>query len=94
VPIQALVVQDLRPGPGLASAPAGAANAPRDQEGVFVLEGGRARFRPLRTGLMGDLTVEVLSGLRGGEQIITGPFKALRELKDGDPARVEKPRTD
>ena len=43
---------------------------------------------------MGDLTVEVLSGLRGGEQIITGPFKALRELKDGDPARVEKPRTD
>jgi len=41
---------------------------------------------------MGDLTVEVLSGLQGGESLIVGPFKALRELKGGEAVRVEKPR--
>jgi len=56
---------------------------------VLVDEGGRAVFRPLKTGLMGDLTVEVLTGLQGGEQVIVGPFKALRELRDGDPVRPE-----
>jgi HlyD family secretion protein len=79
VPIQALVMKGL-PQPG---------QGPREQEGVFLIEGGRAVFRPLKTGLMGDLTVEVLSGLQGGEQVIVGPFKALRELRDGDPVRPE-----
>jgi HlyD family secretion protein len=90
VPIQALVVQDLKPGPGQAMDP----GAPREQEGVFVMAGGKARFRPVRTGLMGDLTVEVVSGLQGGETLIVGPFKALRELKGGEPVRVEKPKAD
>jgi len=85
VPIQALVVKDLKPAPGQTLAP----GAPREQEGVYVMEAGKARFRPLQTGLMGDLTVEVLSGLQGGESVITGPFKALRELKELDPVRLD-----
>ena len=85
VPIQALVVKDLKPAPGQALAP----GAAREEEGVYVMEAGKARFRPLKTGLMGDLTVEVLSGLKGGEAVITGPFKALRELKELDPVRLE-----
>ena len=66
--------------------------APREEEGVFVLQGGKASFKALKTGLMGELNVEVLSGLKGGEQLVTGPFKALRELKGGEPVRVEKPK--
>jgi HlyD family secretion protein len=85
VPIQALVVKDLKAKAGEALGP----GEPREQEGVYVVEKGRAVFRPLQTGLMGDLTVEVLSGLQGGEQVIIGPFKALRELKDLDPVRVD-----
>jgi len=85
VPIQALVVKDLKPKPGQALAP----GAPREQEGVYVVEAGKAKFLPLTVGLMGDLTVEVLSGLKGGETIITGPFKALRELKEQDPVRPD-----
>jgi len=85
VPIQALVVKDRPLAPGEAPA----AGAPREEEGVFVLERGQAVFRPLKTGLMGDLTVEVLAGLQGGEAVITGPFKALRQLKGGDRVRVE-----
>ena len=85
MPIQALVVKDLKAKAGEALGP----GEPREQEGVYVVEKGRAVFRPLQTGLMGDLTVEVLSGLQGGEQVIIGPFKALRELKDLDPVRVD-----
>jgi len=88
VPIQALVVKDLKPRPGEAFKP----GEPREEEGVFVMAAGKAVFRPLKTGLMGDLTVEVLSGLQGGESLIVGPFKALRELKGGEAVRVEKPR--
>jgi len=54
------------------------------------MEGGKARFQPLKTGLLGELNLEVMSGLKGGETIITGPFKALRTLKPGDAVRVEK----
>jgi len=86
VPIQALVVKDLRPGNG--SAPG--AGERQEQEGVFVLEAGKAVFRALKTGLMGDLTVEVLDGLRPAEQVIVGPFKALRELQPGDAVRLER----
>ena len=63
--------------------------APREEEGVFVMERGKAVFRPLKTGLLGDLTVEVLAGLQPGDSVITGPFKALRQLKGGDRVRVE-----
>ncbi|MGA2081428.1 MAG: efflux RND transporter periplasmic adaptor subunit [Holophaga sp.] len=86
VPIQALVVKDRLPRPGEKLDP----GAPREEEGVFVLEHGRARFRPVQAGLMGDLTVEVVSGLQGGESLIVGPFKALRELKGGEAVRAEK----
>jgi HlyD family secretion protein len=88
VPIQALVVRDLKPKAGEALSP----GAAREEEGVYVVEKGKAVFRPLKTGLMGDLTVEVLSGLQAGEKVITGPFKALRELKELDPVRVDNPR--
>jgi HlyD family secretion protein len=86
VPIQALVVKDRKPGPG---EPPG---APREEEGVFLLAGGRAEFRPIKTGLLGDLDVEVTAGLQGGEALITGPFKALRELRGGEPAHPERHR--
>ncbi|HLA79763.1 MAG TPA: efflux RND transporter periplasmic adaptor subunit, partial [Vicinamibacteria bacterium] len=86
VPIQALVVRDLERKPGEARRP----GEPRDQEGVYFMEGGKARFQPLKTGLLGELNLEAMSGLKGGETIITGPFKALRTLKPGDAVRVEK----
>ena len=51
-------------------------------EGVYVVEGGTVRFQPISTGIKGELDVEV-GGLKTGEQVVTGPFKALRELKPG-----------
>jgi len=99
VPIQALVVRDARdphhPDSHPDQAAGGAkpaAGPPRDEEGVYLLEDGKARFQPIQTGLTGELSIEVLSGLGGGETLVTGPFKALRTLKPDDPVRLAKPK--
>jgi len=86
VPLQALVMKDIKPKPGQTPAP----GAPREEEGVYTMDGGKAVFRALKTGLMGELNVEVLDGLKGGETIITGPFKTLRDLKGGEEVHLEK----
>ena len=86
VPLQALVMKDIKPKPGQPAAP----GAPREEEGIYAMENGKAVFRVLKTGLMGELNVEVLDGLKGGETIITGPFKTLRDLKGGEEVHLEK----
>jgi len=87
VPLQALVVRDIERKPGVLVP----ANAPREEEGVYLMEADKARFRPIKTGLIGDLSIEVTQGLKGGETVITGPFKALRELEPDDPVKLEDP---
>ena len=91
VPIQALVVRDIERKPGRGP-PSSASRATR--KGVYLMEDGKARFQAVKTGLLGELSIEVVSGLRGGETIITGPFKSLRTLKPGDPVKLEKPKKD
>src|SRR5215210_2395756 len=54
VPIQALVIRDKERKPG--EAPDG---SPRDEEGVFLNDSGKAKFQPIKTGLMGELSLEV-----------------------------------
>jgi len=87
VPIQALVMKENKPKPGDDKAKNPVS---KDEEGVFLLEGGKAKFRAVKTGLMGELNVQVTEGLKGGETLLVGPFKALRTLKDGDLVHMEK----
>ena len=58
---------------------------------VYVLEGGVARARPVETGISDEKRVEILSGLKSTEGVIVGPFRALDELKDGNPVMIAKP---
>jgi HlyD family secretion protein len=58
-------------------------------EGVFVVEDGVAKFKEIRTGIADQQYIEVASGLETGAEVITGSFKILRELKDGDPVKVD-----
>jgi HlyD family secretion protein len=81
VPLAAVVVRDSPKGETTG------AGRLKTQEGVYALRDGKAVFVPVRTGISGELMVELLSGPEPGEQIITGPFKALREIKDGDRVR-------
>jgi HlyD family secretion protein len=103
IPIPALVVADPAslerpkgkkptPAPTPAAAAAGTATAEKkkDVEGVFVVKkDGAVDFRKIKTGISADLQTEVLEGLADGEEIVTGPFKALRSLKIGDRVKVD-----
>jgi hypothetical protein len=42
--------------------------------------------------MTGELDIEISSGLKGGEEIVVGPFKTLRDLKDGDQVIVDNTR--
>ncbi|MFI5197349.1 MAG: efflux RND transporter periplasmic adaptor subunit [Thermoanaerobaculia bacterium] len=71
-------------------ATAGLAEKKKDVEGVFVVtKAGTVDFRKVKTGISADLQTEVIEGLADGEEIVTGPFKALRSLKIGDRIKVD-----
>ena len=62
-----------------------AAGGPKRKElrGVFVMdEEGRARFKPIEIGIMGESKVEVTSGLTEGDRVIIGPLTSLRQLAE------------
>jgi len=90
LPIQALTMYD----PATEKAKAGGVQAasnsakPNPVQGVFVMQKDphgrlRAKFVAVTTGITGATDIEVLSGLSGGEEIVTGPYKTLRDLKGG-----------
>ena len=82
VPIQALVMRE-KPSSGKSGKPV-------DEEGVYVHKDGKAQFAPVTTGLTGETNVEIVRGLSENQQIITGPFRALRDIKDGSKVREQK----
>lgn len=60
-----------------------------EEEGVYVVKAGRVEFRPVAKGIMGEMTIEIKSGLQEGDEIVAGPYSALRELKDGKLIKAE-----
>jgi HlyD family secretion protein len=50
-------------------------------QGVFVVNGKKAIFRPVETGIAGVTDIEITKGLQPGDEIVTGSYKALRTLK-------------
>lgn len=61
----------------------------KELEGVFAVKDGIAVFTPVKTGIAGEKYFEALDGLKAGEEVITGPLGSVRNLKDGDPVKVE-----
>ncbi len=61
----------------------------KKMESVFVVKNGIARLRPIKTGKSSETEIEVIKGLKPGETIITGPYKVLASLKDGDRVKGE-----
>ena len=100
VPIQALTVRqrgDLDP-PKPASSGAQAAVKPdpaaekakkEEIQGVFVINGQKAEFRKVDTGITGATDIEVLSGLKEGDQIITGTYQVIRTIKNDATVKVD-----
>jgi HlyD family secretion protein len=95
IPIQALTTRDkadLEPasksGPNTAAA--AVKKGPRQEvQGVFVVSGGRVVFRNITTGITGATDIEVADGLKEGDQIVVGPYKVVRTLRNQDRVTID-----
>lgn len=73
--------------------PLEAGQSRKEFEGVFVVRDGRAAFVPVTTGIAGEKYFEILDGLKEGDDVITGPFASVRNLKEGDLVTVTRDST-
>ena len=102
VPIQALTLrtkeqidqQNNAPGSVHAAAPAVkevASKTKKDDavQGVFVIRNKKAQFVPVSTGITGTTDIEVLDGLKEGDEVITGSYKVLRTLRPGSSVKID-----
>lgn len=65
------------------------ASKKKEQQGVFLVRDGKAVFVPVTTGITGQTDIEVKSGLKEGDELITGPFKTLRTIKTDAKVKVD-----
>jgi len=86
IPIQSLVVRDVPKKDGKKSA----SGRPETEEGVYLVKNGKLEFQKVATGLAGELMIEVKKGPAVGQEIVTGPFKVLRQVKEGDKVTVDR----
>jgi HlyD family secretion protein len=100
IPIQALTVRQRG---DLEAKPAGAGGAPAETksdpaaekakkeeiQGVFVINGEKAQFREVKTGITGATDIEVLSGLKDGDEIVTGTYQVIRTIKNDTQVKVD-----
>jgi len=98
IPIQAVVVREISKqgkvmDPAAVQASETDPGAPpekgQEKEGVFVVVAGKASFRPVKTGIIGETEIEVGDGLKEGEEVVTGSYKTLRTLKDQAKVKLE-----
>src|SRR5437763_11692043 len=90
VPIQSVVE---RVPPALAKSKTGTddedENAPNSKY-VFVVEDGKVKMTEVKTGISDTTHVALTSGVTAKDQVVTGPFRTLKKLKDGDSVEVTK----
>ena len=99
IPIQALTIRqkgDLQPKPAAGKnklvaqpTPAMLKQMKEEVQGVFVVNGEKAGFRAVKTGITGATDIEVLSGLKEGDQIVTGSYQVIRTLRNDAKIKVD-----
>ena len=86
VPLQAVIEKkpDGTPTPSLpGDMPPAPADKPKNITGVYILDGNKAKFVQVETGIIGESDRQIISGLSEGQEVITGPSRVLNTLKDG-----------
>jgi HlyD family secretion protein len=96
IPIQALTIRERgdltleKDKKNVQAAASSGADSKEELQGVFVLRNNKdAIFVPVTTGISGTTDIEVLSGLKQGDEIVTGSYKVLRTLRNGASVKVD-----
>ncbi len=77
VPISSLVIREVEKN-----------KKKKEVEGIFLVKNGKAKFVEVKKGVTGDMNIEIKEGVKLGDQVIVGPFRVLRTLKDGDNVKI------
>ena len=99
IPIQALTIRqkgDLEPKPKNGAVvqaakldPAAEKARKEEIQGVFVISGTKAQFRKVETGITGATDIEVTSGLKEGEEIVTGSYQVIRTIRPDAAIKID-----
>jgi HlyD family secretion protein len=100
IPIQALTIRqkgqlepkpkDGKPAPAPAKLEPAVEKAKKEEiQGVFVVSGGKAVFQKVETGITGATDIEVLSGLKEGDEIVTGTYQVIRTINNQAQVKVD-----
>jgi HlyD family secretion protein len=90
VPLESIVEKAPTPAASPAATLAGSVPAaspggekPKAQKGVYLIEGNKVRFVEVTTGITGEADIEITSGLNADMEVVRGPSRVLKTLKDG-----------
>ena len=91
VPLESIVEKEVTPSASPSPKIAGSVpvasgspgEKPKPKKGVYIIEGNKVRFIEVQTGITGEADIEVTSGLQPGQEIVRGPSRVLKTLKDG-----------
>ena len=65
----------------------------KPKEVVFVIKDNKAKMVEVKTGISDDTYIEILSGLKGDEDVVSGPYRAIsKELEDGSKVSMQSKR--
>ncbi len=85
VPLQAIVEKApaAAPSPAQGSVPQPTPQGkPKDIKGVYILQGNKVKFVEVQTGITGETDIQITEGLQPGMEVVTGPSRILKTLKD------------
>ena len=85
VPIQAVVERDIKNRE---------TGATEEADVVYVVENGKAAQRVVKTGISDETRVEILTGVKRDEKVVTGPYRSLRDLEADEAVRITTPDED
>jgi HlyD family secretion protein len=87
VPLESIVEKapSASPSPSIASSVPSPqpVDKPKSLKGVYIIENNKVRFIEVTTGITGEADIEVTSGVQAGMEIVRGPSRVLKTLKDG-----------
>ena len=89
VPLEAIVEKAPNASPSPSATVAGtvanppSGEKPKNLKGVYVIEGTKVRFIEVTTGITGEADIEITSGVQADMEIVRGPSRVLKTLKDG-----------
>ncbi|MEO6051739.1 MAG: efflux RND transporter periplasmic adaptor subunit [Pyrinomonadaceae bacterium] len=85
VPLQAVIEKkpDGQPSPTIQGDVPAPGEKPKMITGVYILDGNKAKFVEVTTGIIGESDRQIITGLNAGDEVITGPSRVLNTLKEG-----------